>query len=1061
MKFSKIKQIVLRSDGTHKVQRFLSQFCVLAACVVLTGGTGGKSPKVSGLQVPEGFTIESAVSETLLSYPMFASFDGSGRLFVFESTEPNVKGTAQMLAEPSYHVRLLQDLDGDGDFEKTSIFAKNIPFPKGGVFYQGSLYVTESPNLTRYTDSDGDGVAEKREVVLTGWNFHSNAAILGGPFLGPDGWLYLTDARRGFDITTKEGVNLKGKTARIWRCRPDGSGLESMAGGGFDNSIEIAFMPSGETIGTMTYFTDPRDGQRDALMHWVEGGVYPKPNSAIDEDGLKLTGDLMPVMTKMPRVAPAGVVRFQGKAFGPGYEGNFFNAEFNTGRIMRHIISPDGATFKTVDSPFMKSTSPDSHPTDVLQDADGSMLVIVTGAWFSDGCPLSRTVQADIKGGIYRIRKTGTPGVKDAWGKKLKINGETPGKLVKYLSDARPFVRSNAVEELVSQGKTSVAFILRELPLIKDADFRANAIFALSRIKNPAAQEGVRNALNDKSSTVRTAASRAIGLAKDSKASQKLMKLVQNDVLSVRRQAATALGQIGDPEAVPALLNAASNTDDRFVRHAIIHSLIMLKSSGELVRALENPSIPVRIAAMTALDQMDGAPLKKGHLTAALSSGDLALKKTGIWVASHHPQWADTVIDFLRKSLSDTKQSESDQALIKDLILTFIKEPELQKLVSAQLGSSAATVAGKLFVLDVMAGSSLKDLPKSWVSELGAALHSQDSEVRSRVIGVIESRRVTSLNDQLDKIAENETGPIDFRLKALSARIMSSPELTDESFRMLIKFMGKTYESPVRQLSVRVLNQASLTDEQLSIIARDQIGKTDLFLLPALLETFEGNKSEKVGRELVTSLQSANGVFENLTEQDLKRVISQYPQSVHTLAEPLIVKLNEKHAARLTNLRNMESTLKGGDVGEGRKLFFGKASCYSCHSVGSEGGQFGPDLTNIGEIRSVHDILEAVVYPSVSFAREYETFRVVTGTTAYIGIIKEQLPESIVIEVGPAPGLRIARSEIKAIEPHTVSMMPPGLDKQLSQPEMANLTAFLQSLPYRLDRMIQARDNNK
>jgi len=66
-------------------------------------------------------------------------------------------------------------------------------------------------------------------------------------------------------LQQKEGESLKGSSARIWRCRPDGTGLESMCGGGYDNAIELVFMPSGETIGTMTYFIDPQGGLRDAL----------------------------------------------------------------------------------------------------------------------------------------------------------------------------------------------------------------------------------------------------------------------------------------------------------------------------------------------------------------------------------------------------------------------------------------------------------------------------------------------------------------------------------------------------------------------------------------------------------------------------------------------------------------------------------------------------------------------------------------------------------------------------------------------------------------------------
>src|SRR5690606_26950027 len=265
----------------------------------------------------------------LISFPMFASFDDQGRLFVFESTGVNTMGTEKMLAEPSYHIRLLEDTDGDGEFDKSTIYVDKVPLPMGGTFYQGSLYAAAPPNLMRYTDTDNDGKADKQEVILNGWVLNANAATLHGPFMGPDGWLYLCDARRGFDIKTKEGVQLKGKSARIWRCRPDGTGLEAMSGGGFDNTIEMVFMPGGETIGTMTYFTDPQNGQRDARMHWVEGGVYPKYNSVIDEDQLKLTGDLMPVMTRLPRRAHSRLLRYRGDGLGEDYDGNLFSAVFN------------------------------------------------------------------------------------------------------------------------------------------------------------------------------------------------------------------------------------------------------------------------------------------------------------------------------------------------------------------------------------------------------------------------------------------------------------------------------------------------------------------------------------------------------------------------------------------------------------------------------------------------------------------------------------------------------------------------------------------------------------
>jgi len=124
---------------------------------------------------------------------------------------------------------------------------------------------------------------------------------------------------------------------------------------------------------------------------------------------------------------------------------------------------------------------------------------------------------------------------------------------------------------------------------------------------------------------------------------------------------------------------------------------------------------------------------------------------------------------------------------------------------------------------------------------------------------------------------------------------------------------------------------------------------------------------------------------------------------------------------------------------------------------GDQGAGFGPDLTNIGEIRSRHDILEAILYPEASFAREHETYRIITKTTNYTGIIKEQLTESIVIQTAPGQQVRVQRTEITGIEPQSFSMMPPGLDNLLTPDELSDLMAYLVSLP---DGMGLANLNN-
>ncbi|MFA5246109.1 MAG: PVC-type heme-binding CxxCH protein, partial [Pedobacter sp.] len=823
--------------------------------------------ELDGLKVPEGFTIERAVDPSMISYPMFASFDGDGRLFVFES-DGSSPTNESMLKKPPYHIRLLEDTNGDGIFDKSKIFADSLSFPKGGVFYKGSLYVTSSPDLIKLTDTDNDGVADKREVILTGWVLNSNGALLGGPFIGPDGWLYMTDARRGFDITTKEGQNLKGNSARIWRCRPDGSGLEPMSGGGFDNSIEIAFMPSGETFGTMTYFVDPQGGYRDALMHWVEGGVYPKSNPVIEKDKFIMTGDLMPVMTKMARVAPSGLMRYRNHTLGKEYQGNAFSAEFNTGRIMRHQISSDGASYKTVDSPFITSTVQDMHLTDVLEDADGSMLILNTGGWFILGCPLSRVAKLDVPGGIYRIRKTGTPIPKDPWGKSLDIKSMSAQKLAETLKDSRLAVRDKAIEALVQKGETAVLPIKNTVLKSVDPEIRAAGIFALYRIGTANSIKEAISGLYDANPVVRTSAARVMGLAKNKESVSKLMELIRTDTAPVRRQAATALGQIGDKTAVQALLNASASNKDRFVEHALIYSLISLKSSVSLTAALKNPSLNIRKTALIALDQMEGSVLKKDDLVPFLNSKDEQLRKTGIWVASHHQDWSDVVISFLRNRLSNPSLSDSDIAAVRDLMITFSQNKEMQSFMTEQLQNNTKNPDRQMFLIDVITHSAVREVPSEWVQQLSNMLDNGNMEIRSQVLGLIESRRIRALNEKLKSIAQDPEMSADFRLKALSSKLLSEPKLSEQEFQLVFAYLDKKYESPLRQTAARLLAAADLSDTQLVKLAKGQLPQVEAFLLPNLVSAFEGNSNEDVGEALVAALGSSSDRLENIAEQD-------------------------------------------------------------------------------------------------------------------------------------------------------------------------------------------------
>jgi putative heme-binding domain-containing protein len=199
----------------------------------------------------------------------------------------------------------------------------------------------------------------------------------------------------------------------------------------------------------------------------------------------------------------------------------------------------------------------------------------------------------------------------------------------------------------------------------------------------------------------------------------------------------------------------------------------------------------------------------------------------------------------------------------------------------------------------------------------------------------------------------------------------------------------------------------------------------------------------------VGALLKSAGALNAIAEGRLDSLLKNYPPSVHEAAKPLVARLVAEKNARSERLKKLESLLTAsGDVGRGRKVFFGKrAACSGCHTMGAEGGHVGPDLTAIGKIRSAHDLLEAIVYPSASFVPGHEVYRVKVGNEIQSGVIAEQTPDAIVLVTGPNAELRIRRDQIASMEPSTVSLMPDGLETTLSHDELKDLLAFLRAQP--------------
>ncbi|HZN32332.1 MAG TPA: PVC-type heme-binding CxxCH protein, partial [Pirellulaceae bacterium] len=467
--------------------RSLTQMAIaLAAGIGLTPSPAAGQPAI---KVPEGYTVELAAGPPLVAHPIMAGLDDRGRLFVAENAGVNLQRPLLEEQLPNSILRL-EDSDGDGKFDKRTVFADKLTFPQGALWHEGWLYSAVSGAIWRFQDQDDDGVAETREKIVSSFGYTGNAADVHGCFLGPEGRIYWCEGRHGHDIVDKNGKSIsKGKAARIFSCRPDGSDVRTHCGGGMDNPVEIDWTAEGEMLGTVNIMYGKRG---DCLVHWMHGGVYPRADQPEVLAEFRRTGELLDAVHDYGHVAVSGCCRIRGAGIPPAQNSaaTFLVTEFNTHKVLRTDLFRNGATFRAETSEYLQAASDDFHPTDVLEDADGSILVVDTGGWFRIGCPTSQVAKPDVLGAIWRVRRTGAR-IDDPRGLRLYNSNEfDPGRLIAHLGDERPAVRERALADLARQGNAALVFLNRAL-VDKSAAVRQNSIWTLARIGTPEATGAV------------------------------------------------------------------------------------------------------------------------------------------------------------------------------------------------------------------------------------------------------------------------------------------------------------------------------------------------------------------------------------------------------------------------------------------------------------------------------------------------------------------------------------------------------------------------------------------
>ncbi|VTS08314.1 PVC-type heme-binding CxxCH protein [Tuwongella immobilis] len=982
--------------------------------------------------LPDGFTVEMAAAPPQVLRPITASLDEQGRLYVADSSGSNEPVATQLEKKP-HRILRLEDTNGDGRFDRSTVFADQMMFPEGTLWYQGSLYVAAPPSIWKLTDTNGDGVADKREEWFAGKTLTGCANDLHGPYLGPDGWIYwCKGAFAKQSYTLANGKAFTTRASHIFRCRPDGSGFEPVMTGGMDNPVDVAFTPTGERIFTTTFFQHPAGGQRDGLIHAIYGGIYGKDHDPIDEHPWT-SPTLMPVLTHLGPAAPAGLHALESSQWGADYAGNLFAAQFNLRRVSRHQLRANGGMLQSMDSDFLVSDHIDFHPTDVLEDADGSLLVVDTGGWYKLCCPTSQFIKPDVVGAIYRIRRKGTMPPRDPLGKSLDWQAPTLPELARRLSDARPMVRRRAMEQLATAGAAAI-------PSLEMADPLA-AIWTAARIETPAARALVRRQLSHDREDVRLAALQVVSLHRDAEARDTLQSLLASPSPMIRRLSAECLGRIGNPAAIPFLLTAIANpANDRIVDHAMTYALIEIGSPDPLQSGRNHPSARVRRAVLTALDQMPGGKLSADAIAAALLSDDATLRETARWIAGRHPEMGTALAVQFRPRLQQIRTPEDSRDWV-----TLLAQLAGNDAISALLVERVT--AGDRLALQAMRAARLKQSPPAWYSALAKRLPGADATLAAEILDTARSMSHASPPvDWLDALAQlaHATDRAELlRLQALA--LLPASRFVGGDFAWVLPRVHRDQPVAVRATAAEVLARMPLTTEQRLELA-SRLPQTTPMELNKLMDLYANSANVPVGLAFLEAVDRPE-MRAIMRKETLTPRFEKSPPAVQTRLKPLLAALDAAQAESRQKLEQLARDLPMGDIRRGQAVFHGtKVACVACHKVGYVGGQVGPDMTRIGSIRSERDLLEAIVLPSASFVRSYEPVQVTTVDGRLIsGILKKDGLDEVILTLNAVDEIRIPRGDIEEITPGQVSVMPSGLDQQLSKQELADLIAFLRA----------------
>ncbi len=958
-------------------------------------------------KIRDGFHLELLAAEPLVMDPVAAAYDEDGQLYVVEMsdypyTDPkNDKPfTENTLDPPLGRVRLLIDRDGDGHFDEGHLFAEKLSWPTGIAVWKGGVFVGATPDLWYFKDTDGDGEADVRQKVFTGFRKFNVQAVMNNLTWGLDHQIYGAASGNGGLVVPADQPDAKPVNVlrRDFRFDPRTKSLQAISGGArfgntFDdhgnrflcnirNPAEHVVLPShylernpllpappvlhdaaesGDTI--PVYRISPPEPWREVrARRWAAiGKAYPQSE-------LVGAGFL---------TSSSGVTVYRGDAYPDSFRGNLFLGEVANNLIIRFAVEPDGVTFRARRAEpdgveFLASTDTWFRPVNFVNAPDGTLHILdmyretIEHPWSIPDDILSRL---DLRSGtdrgrIYRLEppdfeRRPTP----------RLSQALTTELVALLEHPNAWHRDTAHRLIFERQDDSAVAPLRRLLDESDQPLaRLHTLWSLDGL-DKLTDGDLLHALNDTSATVREHAVRLAEprLPRSPALLDRVLKLAgSEDDARVRFQLAFTLGEVTDPSADFRLAAIAlRDADDLFIRTAVLSS------------AYRDPLTLLQ----TLLDRADRPFLDRPGALALLRSLAFQVGARG------KIQEAVATLATLAKV---PKTDGNGGALARKVVLTLAEGLGRSK--------SGLTAVSEEASGNEQAHRFLEDILESARRDVANPVASV--EAVSDALALLADRPFAEAKEWIAPRLE-PTQPQEIQQAA--ARALATHAEPEVAKLLLTNYRAyrPALKADILQILLgRPIWQGALLDA----VASGQVppGQIPTARRGLLLES-----RNPAIRDRARSLLGAE------VPGPRREVIARYQEALTLSA------LAER----------------------GRAVF--ERECLTCHKLGEKGHSVGPNLASV-QRRGPDEILLHILDPNREVAPDFLEYVVeLKDGRVATGLIASETATSLTLKRAEGESETILRREVEAIASTGKSLMPEGLEDKLKPQEMADLLAFL------------------